>query len=249
MKRITAKGADVAFYDAYWKRRRWAALKVSKILKLRQFKFLIRRNVPRGAKIMDIGCGRGELADIVGSTHEVTAFDFSADTIASNKQRHPEINFLCRDALDTPPEEEVEAYDAVTCMDVVEHIPFEQQPRLLYNITQYLRIGGLLVISTPDRREALRYKTDKGQDDEVFLKQYEGQPVADCLNEEDLDELLANDFRVCYRGSVAPTVTNRVLDISWKTIAVLFGYQGVNSITRRFGIPCRYLIRAAIRVN
>ena len=240
---------DSEFYNAYWDRTRFRALEVSKNLKRLEFKRLIGTHVHPGGDVLDVGCGTGDLAATLKSRYRITAFDFSEKTIQRNQFRITGVRFLCRNVLDPPPNNEVEKFDAVTCMDVIEHLPFEKQGALIRNVASYLKLGGILVISTPDRDQALRYKVNPKQTDEDFLKQYEGQPRADCLTKKEFENLLQGTFRIKCRSAVSPTVTRRSIDLLWKVFAVTVGYRGVNIITNRFGIPARYIIRAAIKVR
>ena len=69
---------------------RWYHLRVNEI-----YKFLVNPN----QRILEIGCGMGDLLAHLQPSHGV-GIDFSAETIARAKQRHPEIEFHHLDAHD-----------------------------------------------------------------------------------------------------------------------------------------------------
>jgi len=235
------------FYAKYWRRRRFKAFEVSRNLKCLEFKKLIRRFVPPGTEVLDVGCGRGEFAESIANSYKTSAFDFSEQTVVDNINRNSGVRFFCHDALDEPLPNEVGRYGAVTCMDVIEHIPFDFQRTFLENVCRYLKIGGVLIISSPDRSQALRFKRNPEQPDDMFLKEYEGQPCADLLTEDQFDALLKNYLNVVSKTSVCPTMPYRPIDLLWKGIASLFAYRFVNAVASNLQIPCRYLIRVAVR--
>ncbi len=69
---------------------RWYHLRVNEI-----YKFLVNPN----QRILEIGCGMGDLLAHLQPSHGV-GIDFSAETVARAKQRHPEIEFHHLDAHD-----------------------------------------------------------------------------------------------------------------------------------------------------
>lgn len=108
-----------------------------------------------GERVLDVGCGRGELvcqAALAGA--QARGIDYSAAAIA-----------LCREARDTYPEEirrrlefeqvdvttrlgEPESYDVVFFVDVAEHLHPPELHRTLLSIHEALRPGGRLILHT-----------------------------------------------------------------------------------------------------
>ncbi len=233
----------VTFYDRYWQRKRYPLLQVSKNLKLKEFVKLARAKTKPGAQCLDAGCGDGQLAKKLARHFETSAFDFSSQTILENQRRIPSVSFFVRDALSAPDKSEKETFDLVTCMDVIEHVAFEYQERLIRNLAGYLSHEGVLIISTPDRTQALRYRKDRHEPEEVFLRRYEGQPLADCLTSSQFDHLLEQVFRIEEAYSIVPSCPSRPLDLLWKSGALLLKYTGVNRLSGSLKIPGRYMIR------
>lgn len=82
------------------------------------------RNISPGSRVLDVGCGSGEVAaDIAarvpGST--VTGIDMSADSIKTAAERHKLANltFVCADARDETPGG---PFDVVILSNVLEHL-------------------------------------------------------------------------------------------------------------------------------
>jgi 2-polyprenyl-3-methyl-5-hydroxy-6-metoxy-1,4-benzoquinol methylase len=117
-----------------------------------------------GERVLDLGCGRGELAcqAALAGAH-ARGIDYSAAAIA-----------LCREAWATYPEElrerlqfeQVDAnapigaangYDAVLLVDVAEHLYPEELHRVLLSIRSVLRPGGRLILHTAPNIWFYRY--------------------------------------------------------------------------------------------
>ena len=110
-----------------------------------------------GERVLDIGCGRGELAfQAAARGAEVTGIDFSESAIAianSTLAQHEEpirsrVRFMCVDAgkLDIPDS----SIDCVFLIDVVEHISAHEMDAVLSESARILKPGGRMVIYTPN---------------------------------------------------------------------------------------------------
>jgi ubiquinone/menaquinone biosynthesis C-methylase UbiE len=104
--------------------------------------------LPERGHVLDIGCGCGVpvARRLTAAGHQVTGVDISDVQIERARSLVPAATFLRADAtaIDLPEE----SFDAVVCLYALIHMPLDQQPRLLHNITRWLRPGGRLLVTT-----------------------------------------------------------------------------------------------------
>jgi 2-polyprenyl-3-methyl-5-hydroxy-6-metoxy-1,4-benzoquinol methylase len=102
----------------------------------------------RGSRILDIGCGNGNIARGIGSLgYEVVGVDFSQQAIsyARSKNTLQNVSFAVKSA------EEVstgEHFDAIICSEVLEHL--HQPSSLMQVIARILKPGGVLIATVPN---------------------------------------------------------------------------------------------------
>jgi len=104
-----------------------------------------------GEKILDIGCGVGWFAATVASQYgaEVLAIDASEYAISELRKRYGNVNNLDFQVCDALLIEYEEAFDKISCLDVLEHFSQEDGQILLERIYTALREGGSLVLCVP----------------------------------------------------------------------------------------------------
>ena len=93
--------------------------------------------IPPGRRIIDIGCGKGDLLAALKSSYGV-GVDFSSDMILKAQQRHPELRFLDQDAHELNVHEK---FDVVILSDLVNDLWDVQ--RVLENV---------YTVATPETR-------------------------------------------------------------------------------------------------
>ncbi len=103
--------------------------------------------IPRGARVLDVGCGDGALFRLLGNRiHQGLGIDpmlaapVREERYALLPGRFPE------DLPGTGP------FDAITLFAVLEHIPPAQQRPLAEGCARLLKPGGFLVVTSPARR-------------------------------------------------------------------------------------------------
>lgn len=107
-------------------------------------------------KILDIGCGRGELSYFLSCAGaEVLGLDYSQDSIniAQNAYRNynlVNLKFECQDIFNI---NKTGFYDKVVMADVVEHIEQKKLEQLFEKITEILTETGILFIHTAPNRD------------------------------------------------------------------------------------------------
>lgn len=94
--------------------------------------------LPRGMRVLDAGCGEGVLVDEYADRLDIIGLDAN---YASDRVTHGSLT-----ALPFPDA----SFDRALCLDVLEHLAYEEQPRALAEIFRVLRPGGELLVSVPN---------------------------------------------------------------------------------------------------
>jgi SAM-dependent methyltransferase len=94
--------------------------------------------LPRTMRVLDAGCGEGVLVDEYTDRLDITGLDAN---YASDRVTHGSLM-----ALPFPDA----SFDRALCLDVLEHLAYEDQPRALSEIFRVLRPGGELLVSVPN---------------------------------------------------------------------------------------------------
>jgi SAM-dependent methyltransferase len=101
--------------------------------------------LPKGASILDAGCGAGvPVAKILSSFFDVTGVDFAQAQIEMAKRLVPNASFLCHDIVDLDLPDG--AFDAICSYYAIIHIPRQEHPKLLQNFCRMLKPGGLALL-------------------------------------------------------------------------------------------------------
>ena len=95
-------------------------------------------SLPPDARVLDAGCGEGVLVDEYASRLAIEGLD---ENYSSSRVRVGSVT-----ALPYPDA----SFDRALCLDVLEHLTFEQQPRALAELYRILRPGGELLVSVPN---------------------------------------------------------------------------------------------------
>jgi len=100
--------------------------------------------------LLDIGCGEGRLLhELARRRGEVslTGVDYSAPAVAFAQAFNPTLNFACGDITDRTLAPG--PFDAVTLIDVLEHIPPAYRPAFVQAVADRVRPGGSLIVTVP----------------------------------------------------------------------------------------------------
>jgi SAM-dependent methyltransferase len=133
------------YYDAVYRRRRgvqskWHHLKFARVA----------RELAGHHRVLDVGCGPGTMLGHLGSGHESIGMDMSAGQVAYARATYagPGIGFSDR----LP--EGAGTFDAVTMIELIEHLGPAELDETIREALLRLRPGGKLVLTTPNYRSA-----------------------------------------------------------------------------------------------
>jgi len=139
---------------------------------------IVLKNLPAPpAKVLDLGCGDGRIAaEMVKAGYEVTGVDFLETCIIYSKVLVEKGDFIQDDITENLPEKYgfEGKFDAVTLVEVYEHIPPAKCPAVLENARRALRPDGLLIISVPSKAlpfSKIHYRHFELEDFERELRQ------------------------------------------------------------------------------
>ncbi len=107
--------------------------------------------LPRGSRVLDLGCGTGYLLSwLNGHPHiNVTGVDSSTSQIAIVREALPALEVRCEEALSYLRRHRGR-FEAIFCLDVLEHIPDDQLLELTEAAGAALVPGGCLVTKVPN---------------------------------------------------------------------------------------------------
>jgi cyclopropane fatty-acyl-phospholipid synthase-like methyltransferase len=103
-------------------------------------------DLPRGSRILDIGCGNGLPATReLALSHEVTGVDISEQQIARARSNVPTATFIVGDVreVDLP----VAVFDAIVALYLIDNIARDDYPALFRRFAELLRPNGRLLLS------------------------------------------------------------------------------------------------------
>lgn len=114
------------------------------------------KQIPQRSKILDIGCGNGELWDkyFVANGHRVTGIDISQRQIAHAATAVPEGHFMVGDFMTC---KIGERFDAITAFYATYHIPANKLHKFYRKMYRLLRPGGVML-------QLVRVEATKGID-------------------------------------------------------------------------------------
>lgn len=238
-----SRAADCEYWTELWR----SSGQASYVREIRghlphQLRATFSRWVPRGARTLEAGCGRGHFTVAIDALgYRAEGLDWSAETITSLRQQFPGIRWHVGDARQLG--FAVDTFDAVYSPGVCEH--FEEGPvAVLAETRRVLRPGGIAVISTPCfnewlQRRAWQLTTDaRPTGAEFYQYAFTADGMANLLSQLGFDVVqihpyAALDTLVRYNGWHVPDSLTTVLAYAMDHFPIV----------RRMGSTCIWVAR------
>lgn len=153
---------------------------------IKEFVDSINWNNKYAPSILDLGCGRGWLTNLLNDFGEVTGIEPVEAVVDYGKKLFPSLNILSGDSKFLLEKKFQKNYDLIVSSEVIEHVEQKDKSNFAKNIYDLLKDNGYLIISTP-RKEAL---------DKYLYYMKPSQPIEHWMAEKDVQELfIENGFR------------------------------------------------------
>jgi len=103
------------------------------------------QRLPKGAKVLDAGCGSGvPVTRFLSQSLEVIGVDFSDAQINLARKLVPEAQFVCQDMTKLVFSDN--SFDAICSYYAIIHVPRQQHKALLQNFYRILKPSGLVLL-------------------------------------------------------------------------------------------------------
>ena len=137
------------YYDEAFRRRRgvqskWHHLKFERVA----------RELEGYTRVLDVGCGPGTLAGNFGRDHDWVGTDLSTRQIGYATRTYGATGARFYRATPATAPEREGPFDAVTMIELIEHLPPAAVDETLAEALTRLRPGGKVVVTTPNYRSA-----------------------------------------------------------------------------------------------
>ena len=94
--------------------------------------------LPRASRVLDAGCGEGVLVEEYADRLDIAGVDANYSSASVTQGSVTELPFPG------------DSFDRALCLDVLEHLAYEEQPRALAELFRVLRPGGEVLVSVPN---------------------------------------------------------------------------------------------------
>lgn len=112
-------------------------------------KALCEHGIASGARVLDVGCGISAQTSLLRAFRIVGA-DVNLERIQFAATEHPGCSYCAQSAFHLGFREG--SFDAVLCLEVIEHFPAEERVRVIRELFRVLSKRGILILTTPDGR-------------------------------------------------------------------------------------------------
>jgi len=99
-----------------------------------------------GCSVLDLGCGCGlPTTKLLAQRFKVTGVDISPVQIRRARRLVPEASFICGDMCEL--DFDKQGFEAAVSLYAIIHVPVEEQPGLFSKVWQWLKPGGLFLLT------------------------------------------------------------------------------------------------------
>ena len=130
-------------------------------------------------RILDVGCGRGWLTNLVSMYGSCEGVEPVSEVVAHARRLFPHLRFEAGTADQVLARPDFAPYDVVVCSEVLEHVPHGEKDLFLAQLAALLTPEGYVVLTTPRGEMWEQWKTIAPPN----------QPVEDWVTEGDLQKL------------------------------------------------------------
>ena len=135
-------------------------------------------------EIVEIGCGRGWLANLLRDYGKVLGTEPVGDVIAHARKLFPDLDFLTGSAEVLHFLGHAGRYDLLVCSEVIEHVPYAYKDVFARGLVGLVKPGGHLILTTPRKDIYDQWTAQYGKPQ---------QPTEDWLTEAELQTLFENE--------------------------------------------------------
>lgn len=93
-------------------------------------------------RMIDVGCGRGWLANLAGRFGVCHGVEPVAEVVKAGRRLFPDLSLTVGTGSTILNSPDFSPYDAVFCSEVIEHVPYTEQPGFLSELWMLLKPGG-----------------------------------------------------------------------------------------------------------
>lgn len=211
------KGAKISGMGRFWGKYYWAR---------RFYAEIIRRITPTKGKILEIGCGFGDLLIFLEEQFQTFGTDVSQEAIESAKKKlhHTNLFVLSAEKTHLLP---VRPFDTIVACHVLEHL--KDPDKVLGIIAKSIKPGGSLFVVMPDPEGfGHRLKANKwvGFRDKTHISLYPGSRWVKLIEKHgfQVEKVFSDGFWDSPYIGYVPTIVQRIVFSIPSIIQIVLGY-------------------------
>lgn len=176
-----------AYYENYWQSSFFGSKEPNKdeqyrgniILRFIEKYVVSSKGAEPGIKMLDLGCGRGWLTNVLARYGNVIGIDPVRAAIMRARELHPSLNFDIGTAENILLKGGACQFELIVTSEVIEHVVDDQKENMMRSVYSLLKAGGFAILTTPRGEVWNDWKR-------VYTKE---QPVEQWITESNLEQL------------------------------------------------------------